>query len=500
MNSKIITIAALFVGLLIAMSLAVQVGQGEFKTVYIVTLLIVSIPVVLILGLRSWYALPFAMLASLPAIPLFAGRSLQLSEFVIALILAMVFAGTLNGKIKLQMNIRMWLPLVIFVIWMIVVAIANGGGLAILGASQIGGRRYITVIAALIGMVVISQINIQEKEARRVVWIIFIALALTGAYNCVTAYIGISNMAAGVYTNDFYSWHQGLSLVAMGGVLALFARVSPKRVILKPQYALIYILLLSLAAFSGKRMGFAPCCIIPIVACFWHRQGALAVVAAMGGSLLLIGVVIIQNTTGAVPKGLQRTLQFLPADWHWEVERSAVYSFRETLNRLALERIRENPILGEGIVMNFKDHMIMEDHSYVAQIMDPDDDPQAYPHAAAKNWHSTWIGLAAILGIPGSLIWIVVQISTLFRSWRVGHKLPPGSWASSLAAMVFLGMFLAVLRSWSSGDMAQIALEGGLFIGLLCALQNGESQRLLEAQQQNVAQVQNTTNTLYNDQ
>jgi hypothetical protein len=494
MNSKIVTIVALFVGLLIAMSLAVQVGQGEFKTVYIITLLIVCIPVVLMLGLRSWYSLPFAMLAGLPAIPLFAGRNLQLSEFVIALMTAMVFAETLNGKIKLQMKYYMWFPILSFVAWMIVVAIANGGGLAILGASQIGGRRYITVIAAMIGMIVISQINIQEKEARRVIWIMFIAMSLTGIYSSITAYIGISNMAAGVYTNDFYSWHQGLSLIAMGGVLALFARVSPKNVILNPLYALTYILLLSLAAFSGKRMGFAACCIVPIVACFWHKQKALAVVAVMGGMLFLVATVFIQNSTGLVPKGLQRTLQFLPADWHWEVERSAVYSFRETLNKLAIEKIRESPVLGDGVVMNFKDHMVMEDQSYVAQIMDPDDDPQAYPHAAAKNWHSTWIGLAAIMGIPGSFIWIIVQFTTLRRSWKLGRSLPYGSWTSSLAAMVFLGMFLAVMRSWSSGDIAQLALEGSLFVGLLCAIQNGEASRLLEMQHQDELENQPVTN------
>lgn len=480
MNGKIITGLILIIGFFISIALAVQVGQGEFKTVYIVSLLIVGIMVMSIAGLRMWYILPFVMVATLPAVPVFAGRSVNMAELGVAGFCAVFMSSMLKGQCRLNFNFRQLWPMLLFACWVLLIAILDGSGLAILGSSSVGGRAYITTFAGFLGMILLSQMSIGEKEAKRVVWIIFAAYTISGIYRAVSSYFG---MDFSLVEREFYSWQQGLSMPAMVGVILLFASKSPRQVILRPGNLLLYLFLLALAAYSGKRMIFAACCVVPMVACFWHRQRIWALFISMVGVLVMIGAVVTQNEITSLPKSLQRVLHFLPADWDWDVDRSAVYSFRETLNSLAIERVEDNPLIGKGLGMTIKDHMIMEDVNYVLQIMNPDDDPQAYPHAAANNWHSTWLGLAAILGIPGALIWILVQIKVVRASWRLGHSEDLYSWRSILCCVIFMGMFVGIMSGITSGDLVRLVMREGMYIGLLCALHKGTRVATPESEQ-----------------
>jgi len=469
MNGKIITGLILIIGIFISIAIAIQVGQGEFKTVYIVTLAIFGGLTMVIIGIRLWYILPFVMVASLPAVPIVAGRSVNMGELGIAAFSLVYMISVLKGQSRFSLNIRYLWPMLLFAAWVLLIAILDGSGLAIFGSSSMGGRGYLTVFIGVFGMILLSQITINEKEAKRVVWVIFAAYAISGVFQAIRSYFG---MDASEIVSEFYSWQQGLSLPALISVIVLFTVRSPKQVILNPLNLLLYLLILSIAAYSGKRMVFAACCIIPIVACFWHRQTIWVLFIGMVGVLIMVGAIVTQNEITALPKSLQRVLQFLPADWDMDVNRSAGYSFRETLNRLAIKEVEEHPLIGSGLGMTVKDYAIMEDVNYVVQIMDPDDDPLAYPHAVASNWHSTWLGLAAILGIPGAIIWLAVQFKVIRSGWRLGHYWGLGSWRSRLAGVIFIGMFVGLMSGFTSGSLVRLVMREGMYLGLLCALMN----------------------------
>lgn len=470
MHSKLITLGTLIVGLTIALILAIQVGQGEFQTVYITTVLLFSIPILLFMGLRSWYTLPFAMLAELPALPLFAGRSVSLSEMCVVMFSGLMTMAVLQGRKKFVIKLGDWWPMLIYAGWVLMIAVINGGGFAILGSAAIGGRRYLTVLLAIMGMLMLSQMSIGEKEAKRVCWLICISMILSGIYLAGSALLGrLSN--EGVYA--FYSWQQSLSFISLGGIFLLFARYKPSEIILSPWKAFLYLLLLAIAAYAGKRMAFAACCVIPLISCFWHRQAIVAVAIAMMGSVGIIGVIAVQNEITAIPRSLQRVLAFIPADWDHDVEQSTDNIFRDTLNRWAMIKVRERPIFGKGVTLTVEDHSLMLNPQYVSQIKFSDDDVQAFPHIAGKNWHSTWLGLSATFGIPAAIAWIFVQLFVLRRSWILGHRWGLDVWCKTLTGMIFFFMFFGIMRSLSSGDVAVLAMGGGLYLGLMSAIKNG---------------------------
>jgi len=470
MNSKIITAIALFIGLLIAIVLAIQVGQGEFKTVYVTMLLIFSVPIVLLLGLRSWYILPFAMLAELPAIPLIGDKAVSLSEFGIALFSGLMVLAVIQGKELFRVKLGDWWPMLLYGAWVLMIAMINGGGFAILGSASMGGRRHLTVFIALIGMLMLSQIKIREKEAKRVCWLIVASIALSGLYMAVSTMIGRFNTQV---AHEFYSWQQGLSSVGLGGVLLLFAKHSPSRVMRSPLYAILYMTLLAVVIYSGKRMTFGACCVIPIIACFWHRQAIIALVVTLAGALIITSAVWIQNEVTPIPKSMQRVLAFIPADWDWDVKDSTINTFRETLNRWAVIYIEENPVLGKGVSLTGNDFALMSDPQYISQIKLPDDDILAFPHIAGKNWHSTWLGLAASFGIPLAVFWVFVQLFVLRGTWKLGHKTRLTDWRSVLMGILFFLMCVGVIRAMTSGDVAVLAMAGGLTLGLMSAVKNG---------------------------
>lgn len=479
MNRSPQYIILIILGILISIWTSIEIATGNIKTAYFAILLVLGIPAVLTLGLKNWYGIPFSVIASLPAIPLVGGRTMELSEIWICISVAIIGLHILLGRIPWKNSLTIWWPMLLFVGWTALIAVIDGGGIAIFGAEQVGGRRYLSVYLSLFAMLVLSQVKLGEKEARNVLIAMVLGYVISGLFRCFSAYMGYSSSADGPM-NEFYSWQQGLSAISLGGTMYLFGRYKVTDMFNRPRLALTYILLLALAAYSGKRMGFAGCCIMPMIACVWHRQVAFSLLAMGIGIIGLIGAVATQNSGVSLPKSLQRVLYFLPAKWDWDVERSAVYTFRETLNRLAIEKIKDNPVIGEGVGMKFEEQQMMEDPSYVASIMDPDDDPQAYPHAVGKNWHSTWIGLAATLGIPGAIFWIFIQIKSINQSWKFRRYFPYGSWRLSLAGFLFLTMWFQVITSYTSGDIANLAMKGGMVFGLLAALWQSTRETLAE--------------------
>ncbi len=470
MSKGIIPIIVITVGLIVAVWFGFLTGLGDYKSVNFGIVMLLGIPAVMAMGVRSWYILPFGMLtASLPALPFLAGRAIRLSELSILFAAFSMLAVVAFGKLRVQVFHRYWVPLVFFFAWVIVVALANGVGLAVLGSSAMGGRRYLSVFLALIGMALLTQITMKEEYARKVLILILAAAAVESAYLVITTYIGMSGPA----TYEFYSWHQGFGIFALAGTAILFSRYSPREFISRPVLLLVYGFLLLVVIISAKRFAFAGCLAIPFISAFWNRQYGLTLLGGALAAIFLGGAIFFQNTTGALPRGMQRVLHFLPADWDHEVDNATSDIFRETLNRLAFEKIRQKPFIGEGVTLTVEDIYIMENPGYIRSIMKEGDDPLAYPHAAGKNWHSTWVGTAAILGIPGAVLWIFVQLGVVAVAWKLRKRVDLRSWMGALVTFCFISMVLAILRSVTSGDLTPMTMHAGLLVGLLCALDKG---------------------------
>ena len=181
-----------------------------------------------------------------------------------------------------------------------------------------------------------------------------------------------------------------------------------------------------------------------------------------------ISLILIAQTSGiSMPLGLQRTMSYLPAAWDDEITDSTNNIFRETLNRLAVEKIREEPVFGSGLTFTFEEFFIMENPEYLSLIMEPDDDPQAYTFALGRSWHSTWVGHAATIGVFGSILWVFVQMTVLVQSWRIGHKSDTPYWCMVMCAFIFYNMCYYILTSWTSGGLAVTTMQGAVLLGLL---------------------------------
>jgi O-antigen ligase len=155
------------------------------------------------------------------------------------------------------------------------------------------------------------------------------------------------------------------------------------------------------------------------------------------------------------------------------VEQTTVNSFRETLNRLAVEEIKNRPWVGRGVTLTIDDYQLMHNPYYVQKMMVEGDDPEAYPHAASKNWHSTWLGMSATFGIPAGVLWVVLQMQIVAMCFGMRRRLAFGTWTSALLSFCFFIIVIAVLRSWTTGAAVELVKQSALLIGLLCGLKRG---------------------------
>lgn len=461
----------LMLGLGLAVVLGSAVGQQDLRKVSLIIGAGIGIAVFLALGKNYWFLIPLSLGAKFPAVPL-GGRSLEFPELCIAGCSLMFILRVATRKEKMRLFVPINTPFLLFMAWVGMVFLIHPIGFSMLGASVGGGRFYLKLALALAAFVILSNRTYTENNIKCVLGLIIFGAFFGMAYGILEfAALGPSiDNATGMVQEEFYSWHQALSLPATTISFLIFARWSPKEVFSLKRFsiAVVYLACLALVLMSGKRMGLAAVLMAPVVSAIMYRQFIYLPVAAAILMALTTTLVAGQGQWFKLPLVAQRTLSWLPGDWDPELDsmRGGTDDFRAELRRLAWDNIQTDPIVGQGYAMNIADiisTMELQQQTGGISIV-------TAGHAISRNWHNLWLGYAADFGIPLSVIQASIFFIVLLVAARVFKYYSNESMFGVFGLYVFITVCRDLMGSHTGGHTSMDAFDRWWMYGILVAL------------------------------
>ena len=224
--------------------------------------------------------------------------------------------------------------------------------------------------------------------------------------------------------------------------------------------------------YSGKRMHLALALVIPVIAAMIRRQFGSVVMYAAAALVFLSVLLFGQGTLFNLPLSAERAISFVAyipgVEWESSTLNQGKTNFRETLNEIALEKIAEHPVIGNGISVSMDE---VAEFEAMEQYATADVDSYAYKMAAGSAWHNTWLGIATDFGIPCALIFAIFWIQIFRYALRLRRQLPIGSYARLLVTMLLIMNAGELLQSWVAGhSLVDILWARGWQFGVLLAL------------------------------
>jgi len=459
---KLVGFFVMVAGLVVAVVMGRMLAQGNVLTPALIIGMLLGATLVLSLSGSYWFLLPVGFAFAIPAIPM-GPRQFELWEVCFAAVTAFFVARLCMKREQLYLVRPANIPIFLFCAWVLVVYANNPAGFLMLGAGMGGIRFYLQIFFALMVFLMLSSKSYSEREAKIITRIVILGAIVTTAYNCLRyAGSGGENDA-----DDFYSWHQALSLLpALLGAF-LFTKYSMRDIFLmaRPVATGSWLLLLFFALYSGKRAVLGVFLTYPFVSLLLkpiNRGPAVfySLLLAAGLAIVVIG----NGTFFDLPLGMQRALSTLPGNWDPRVvsaDGGSSDAFREQMRELAWNRIHESPWLGRGIGINIADLRGMDigaGYNTVALL------------AAGGAWHSTIVGIMADLGIPALGFWIIYVIASLFLGYEVYRMAPEKSYQQLLAGAFVLLFMSDLLRSYTSGSAYIWCLNQWWMYGILVGM------------------------------
>ena len=448
-NSHLGVILALCVGAVLAMYFGTSIGSGDYKTAYLLGLMLIAFPAFVAVGANYWIFIPFAISSYLPAVPI-GGRSISLGELAcfgcaVAFSLRMLYDRP--QPIIARKDFAFYL---LFVAFVGVVFAMNPIGFAILGGSSIGARSYLQIFLGVVSFYIIIHQEITEKRAK---WVIigWGAAALLSTFWMVLnkAFLGGTvGGQVGVVSESYYSWHQELRHMPTFVVAYIFSHYGVASLISNFRLKLILTLFVCgmILIFSGKREATASAGIFMAVGAFGRREFGIMVLASLLGLGLLMTLSLGQGRVFDLPKTAQRALVFLPGDWDPDVKAVQTQdTFRESLNTLAYEKFRKNVWLGSGYgttvsTLARASGMSGGGMHYLA-----------HEWAAASNWHNVWLGTAADFGFPAAVALALLYLQLIVISVGLLSRLKPRSHSHTLVMLILCYTVARVAFGWVQG-------------------------------------------------
>ena len=468
-------VALLFLSVFVALA----IGHGEFGSVGLIVGGLLAGGLALALGRYYWLLIPLAFSADVPAFPL-EGRLVELAEAAIVLCSVIFLVRFALRQQRLTMFRMSHAPVMMFTAWAMFIFWENPVWLSVSGGELGGARFYAKIVMALAAFLIMANQQIGERESRWVIILVLIGAALSTVRNIAAFYLpalggqaaaaasAVASAAAALEGESYYSWHQFIAGVPITVILVLLSRYKAREIFSLERIHTLGLFLISAALilFSGKRAGLAsvPACAV-FAAIIRKEFGYLALWvggAVIAGTLLIAG----QGSLFHLPLTAQRTLSWLPGQWDPELQsmEGGNDDFRSTLRQLAWEKIQRDPWVGRGYRV---------DMALIQQSMDIGGgglEGQVLPCALGSAWHNTWLGYAADLGIPASILNGLILLTFLKMGWRLSIQLPARSWPATLAMYITLLTFLRLLTSHTGGHSANDQFNNWWMYGLLVSL------------------------------
>lgn len=439
---------------------------------YYAALVSISVLFLMIFALKDdyWMIIPFALTANIGAIPL-GGRTVSFAELAIPCVAVVYFIRQSTRSDFKGLFQKISIFMLGYVAWAFIRYKQENIGLMILGGGDGGGARtYITIGIAFIGYLIMSSQYLNEQKCRKILNIL-IASSVIGTVVHIVRYFFVGQYQIIEDEDTFYTWQQGLGVVALFMIPYIFAKYTPKTLLkeLKIRHLILLAILFCCAAVSGKRAVMAACIAAPIVMSLLRREVITAMFCVFAIGLGMIGV-IVSSYVVQLPLTIQRSVSWLPGDWDQEVLKNTENSFRRTLNDFAIDEISKSPVLGRGFKIGVDDIMYLNDPEVINELKMPWEHVAAFSYAYSGNYHSTWLGISATLGIPAAVLMAFIYLQSIILSWKGLKKYQYSTNYSVLSLVLFYIVIVALVRSGTSGHAGESYMYMSWVFGLLVAM------------------------------
>jgi hypothetical protein len=370
------------VGILLAIFLGRQIGNGEFGKVSLILLAGTVGAVALAIPNRIWMpvVLLWPLLGQIPALGLPVGvRDIIIGAVFCVFLPLIAFKVIKKSPSTGGLDLMVWFT----ALYLVTTLIRNPVGVAAIEGDRVGGRPYFNVFVAFLAYWILSRSAISAQLSKK------FAISIT-ASRMVESLLTIALMffpVLGRFFSEFYvstalslagdenslveSVDEINRLAYLGGIggpilYYLFTAYRPLSC-LKPlnfwRFGL-FLIGISCILLSGFRSSLMGAGAVAVVSSYLHRGWSEVARISGLGLLALIFLVVGQGTVLNLPRSMQRTLSFLPGDWDpvalMEAQESTRWRVEMWKEMLFTDKHIDSRIFGDGFGFKRTDYERMQ--------------------------------------------------------------------------------------------------------------------------------------------
>jgi hypothetical protein len=465
----VVTIVGALTGTLLV---GAAIGQSEFVQVYLLLFVLGGLAGVLALGSKYWLLIPIAFSFNLPAIP-FGGRAFEFPEVVILLCSVVCALRYALGSRSVFLFRPAHAGVILYTVWAGIIFALHPVGLLVMGSASGGARFYFKIALAFASFLIVANQKVTDRDAKWIIRLLLVGSIVSMTINIIKYVFFPSPVYTDPTANveEYYTWHQTMSVPAMFFMLWLVSRYKIKEIfsLARPWALFLFILCVVAAVISGKRAGFATVLLTPLAAAILRKEYFYVVCGAILAAILIAVLTLGQGDLFRLPLQAQRSLSYFPGKWDWEVRgqfQRSIDPFRKEMRELAWEKINQHPLVGQGYALNVHEVWGIVSRGDLNMFT-------VLSLALGSSWHNTWLGIWADFGLPAVIFWAMFWIQSVAVGHQVYRRTIHGSVYRTLAMMILLYFIGDILRSWTSGHSADDPFTRWWMYGVILSIAAG---------------------------
>ena len=435
--------------------------------------LILSVPILL-----RWHHPLLVLSWNLPLVVFFVpgNPAVFLPMMVVSLGIS-VLQRAMNKDTRFISAPQITLPLLCLAAVVLATAKLTGGiGLHVLGNSVMGGKKYVFLLAGILGFFALTARRIPPRHAGLYVAVFFlggcfsvmgdlVAFVPRGFYFIFLFFPPDPNALPG---SPYLMRFGGVSAMSSAVFAYMLARYGINGIFRagRPWRLVVFVLFTTVSLFGGFRSMLLNLALLFLIQFFLeglHRTRMLPILAFAG----LLASVIFLPMANRLPLTFQRVLSFLPMiniNAGVRGDAQASLNWRIEMWRALLPQVPAHLLLGKGYAISQEDYALMARDTAFYNI-----DPAQQGLALAGDYHSGPLSVILPFGIWGAIAFLWFLIAGV---WALHHNRLYGDPALQTVNTFLLTAFLAKIIYFIfifgglSGDIIGFAGYVGLSISL----------------------------------
>ena len=357
-----------------------------------------------------------------------------------------VMQRTMDKNMRFIPAPQITLPLVCLALVVLATAKMTGIGLHTLGSPVMGGKKYVFLLAGILGYFALTARRIPTHQAGLYVALFFLGGTVNVIGDLVSFIPSSFYFIFLIFPPDLYSFTGSQSTMRFAGVsgasaaifLYMLARHGIRGIFLagKPWRMAAFMLFSTLVLMGGFRSTLLSLTLLFAILFYLeglHRTKLLPILAFSG----IVAAIICLPMANRLPNTFQRALSFLPVNIDPAVRADAQASLDWRINmwKALLPQVPQHLLLGKGFAISQEDWQLMGSDSAFHSI-----DPAEQSLALSGDYHSGPLSVILPLGIWGviAFLWLLIA-----GAWALNHNRLYGDPALQTINIFLLTAFVA---------------------------------------------------------